>query len=537
MGCSASKSAPADGRSVAGDVLPSAPPAKIPRSAVDPLKDTYDALETLGTGGFSVVRRVRRRATGEAYAMKIIDVKDDGADDADDGAMASNKEKMSVSEIATEVDILRVLKSPTVLRLHEVFHYASHVYVVTEVLSGGAVLDAILRMKDERYTEAEAKVVIQRTLRGIDYMHKNFVLHRDLKLENLLLRSADDLASVVIADFGLARRCENTTGEGTLPHARGVDTAPVGTPVFAAPEVVEQRSYGAAIDMWSLGVIAYVLLTGAMPRSLWKSALKYGRVTEKDFGFDCFEWDSVSTLGREFVMSCLAFKPTHRLSASSALNHSWLKTVETVRPAPLRIKSKLRDVTKGMKLPLKRYAAGDLLVRQGARATDEVFLIKSGKVDVFVSPVDAAGNILRDQSVKVATREPGEFIGEMARGASMIAKTLSSKSDMTTEQRIAAVLRKGAPVRSRTGTAVTLKSWISARIYAKKWIGGRRNADLVAQDNVVCLVMGRNEMSWALASDPEVAAELAKDMNKRRQELDQAKSPKPVGSDAAKDEA
>jgi CRP-like cAMP-binding protein len=190
-----------------------------------------------------------------------------------------------------------------------------------------------------------------------------------------------------------------------------------------------------------------------------------------------------------------------------------------------------------MKLPLKRYAAGDLLIRQGARATDEVFLIKSGKVDVFVSPVDAAGNILRDQSVKVATREPGEFIGEMARGASMIAKTLSSKSDMTTEQRIAAVLRKGAPVRSRNGNAVTLKSWISARIYAKKWIGGRRNADLVAQDNVVCLVMGRNEMSWALASDPEVAAELAKDMNKRRQELDQAKSPKPVGSDAAKDEA
>jgi len=535
MGCSASKSPGHDDADAHGDALPSVPAAKIPRSSVDPLKESYDALEQLGTGGFSVVRRVRHRATGEAYAMKIIDVKDDEPSATDDAAAASNKEKMSASEIATEIDILRVLKSPTVLRLHEVFHYASHVYVVTEVLSGGAVLEAILRMKDERYTEAEAKVVIQRTLRGIDYMHKNFVLHRDLKLENLLLRSNDDLASVVIADFGLARRCENTTGAGTLPHARGVDTAPVGTPVFAAPEVVEQRSYGAAIDIWSLGVIAYVLLTGAMPRSLWKSALKYGRVTEKDFGFDCFEWDSVSTSGREFVMSCLAFKPTHRLSAASALNHPWLKTVETVRPAPLRIKSKLRDVTKGMKLPLKRYAAGDLLIRQGARATDEVFLIKSGKVDVFVSPTDAEGNVLRDNAVKVATREPGEFIGEMALGATIIAKSMSTKGGLSYNDRVAAVLRKGPPVHARRGKhdAITLKSWVSARIYAKKWIGGRRNADIVAQEDVVCLVMGRNEMTWALASDPEVAAELAKDMRKRRHELDQAKSSRSLGSEDA----
>ena len=198
MGCSASKSPGRDDAGAHGDTIPSVPAAKIPRSSVDPLKESYDALEQLGTGGFSVVRRVRHRATGEAYAMKIIDIKEDEPSATDDAAAASNKEKMSASEIATEIDILRVLKSPTVLRLHEVFHYASHVYVVTEVLSGGAVLEAILRMKDERYTEAEAKVVIQRTLRGIDYMHKNFVLHRDLKLENLLLRSTDDLASVVI---------------------------------------------------------------------------------------------------------------------------------------------------------------------------------------------------------------------------------------------------------------------------------------------------------------------------------------------------
>ena len=136
-----------------------------------------------------------------------------------------------------------MLKSPNVLRLKEVTWFGDNVYVVTELLRGGAVLDAILRMKDERYTEAEAKLVIKRTLLGIDFMHKNFVLHRDLKLENLLLRSSEDLNGVVIADFGLARRCQRPKGMAMLPHVKGIDTAPVGTPVFAAPEVVEQRSY------------------------------------------------------------------------------------------------------------------------------------------------------------------------------------------------------------------------------------------------------------------------------------------------------
>ena len=111
----------------------------------------------------------------------------------------------------SEIETLRSLKHDAILDLKEYFVAPpeSHVYVVTEMLHGGAVLDAILRMKDERYTEAEAKVVVQRTLRGIDYLHKNLVVHRDLKLENLMLKLEDDLSSVVIVDFGLAKRCRD----------------------------------------------------------------------------------------------------------------------------------------------------------------------------------------------------------------------------------------------------------------------------------------------------------------------------------------
>ena len=499
------------------ETLPSVPPMKMKRAQSDPM-DRYDDLESLGAGGFSVVRKVRDRQSAKTYAMKIISVKEGDANAPGDKD-EHGKERMSVHEVTSEIDILRVLTSPTMLRIEDCHWYGDKVYVVTEVLHGGAVLDAILRMKSERYTEAEAKMVVQRTAQGIDYMHKNFVLHRDLKLENLLLRSNDDLGSVVIADFGLARRCQNPEGLGSLPHTRGIDTAPVGTPVFAAPEVVEQKSYGGAIDMWSLGVITYVLLTGAMPRSLWKSALKYGRVTNRDFGFDCFEWDSVSETAREFVMSCLAYKPIHRLTAANCLKHPWLQRVESVRPAPLRIKSKLRDFAKGMKLPLRKYEAGDVLIRQGARATDEVFLIKSGGVKIVVSPVDEDGNILRDQGAQVAKREPGEFIGEMALGDQLIAKSKSnSASRVTIDKRIAEVLAKGPPRRKR-GEKLTLKSWVSARIVAKRWIGGRRNADVIAESDVQCLVMGRREMAWALASHPDVGSELQKSMRQRREEL------------------
>ena len=168
---------------------------------------------------------------------------------------------------------------------------------------------------------------------------------------------------------------------------------------------------------------------------------------------------------------------------------------------------------------MRKYEAGDILIHQGARATDEVFLIKSGSVKIVVSPVDADRNILRDQGAQVAKREPGEFIGEMALGDRLIAKSKSASSSRAMiDKRIAEVLAKGPPKREK-GEKFTLKSWVSARMVAKKWIGGRRNADVIAQTEVQCLVMGRREMAWAIASDPDVGSELQKSMRQRRHEL------------------
>ena len=434
------------------------------------------------------------------------------------------KEIMTIKEVMSEIQTLRKLNHPSILNLKEYYvtEAENHVYVITEVLYGGAVLDAILKMKDERYTEAEAKVVVRQTLEGIDYMHSHLVIHRDLKLENLLLKQQDDLSSVVIADFGLAKRCREKTTSSTrlvkdgeyLPHAKGVDDSAVGTPVYAAPEVVEQKSYGAAVDMWSLGVIVYILVTGAMPRDLWKAALKYGKVTKEDFGFDCYEWDDVSAHARDFVVKTLVYNPKNRMSARDALNHPWMKHVTNVRPAPLRIKSKLRDFAKGMKLPLRRYAPGEYLIKQGERASDEVFLIKSGKVDIIVHDRETG------EPVKVATREVGEFVGEIAAATALLEKSPSGKGKGP-EDAAAAGPRKSISEPDKEflegGRAKsTFAGAISARIAGKKWVGQRRTADVVAATKVECLVLGKKEMQWAITHDEAIKSELEKDIRRRR---------------------
>ena len=159
---------------------------------------------------------------------------------------------MSVKEVMSEIETLRNLKNDAILNLIEyyVVEEESHVYVITEILYGGAVLDAILKMKDERYTEAEAKVVVQRTLVGIEYMHTNLVVHRDLKLENLLLSRDDDLSSVIIVDFGLAKRCRDKSRCRT---PRAWTTAP-----WARPCTPRRKSWNKSrtAPRWTCGASA-----------------------------------------------------------------------------------------------------------------------------------------------------------------------------------------------------------------------------------------------------------------------------------------
>ena len=235
-------------------------------------------------------------------------------------------------------------------------------------------------------------------------------------------------------------------------------------------------------------------------------------MTKEDFGFDCYEWDDVSTHARDFVLKTLAYNPKARMSSREALNHPWMKDVTNVRPAPLRIKSKLRDFAKGMKLPLRRYAPGEFLIKQGERAGDEVFLIKSGSVDIIVNDRETG------EPVKVATREVGEFVGEIAAASALLQKSPSATKDKPKAAPAAAAAENESDKQFLEGGRAksTFAGAISARIAGKKWVGQRRTADVVAATKVECLVLGKKEMQWAITHDEAIKSELEKDIRRRR---------------------
>ena len=225
-----------------------------------------------------------------------------------------------------------------------------------------------------------------------------------------------------------------------------------------------------------------------MPRDLWKSALKYVYASSRRILIRLHEWDTVSSKARDFVQGCLTYRPGNRLSAADALHHPWMKHVSNVKPEPLRIKSK--SISQGYEAPMRTYQPGEFLIRQGERAKDEVFLIKSGKVDIVVEDNDTG------ESVKVAMRETGEFVGEMSVGTEL----LNSESRKRDESKKAAGA-KGASSRGGGDPDQPMSAFqatLAARIAAKKWIGKRRTADVVAATKVECLVLGRKEMCRAI---------------------------------------
>ena len=253
-------------------------------------------------------------------------------------------------------------------------------------------------------------------------MYAHPVVHRDLKLENLLLSRDDDLSSVIIVDFGLAKRCRDKSGgQAALPHAKGVDDSAVGTPVYAAPEVVEQKSYGAAVDR-SLGA------DRAHPRGRARDASGLVEVrAEARQGHGGRLRLRLLRVGHGVLQGARLCARVPRQPGEAPLGEGragapWMKHVSNVRPEPLRTQEQAAGLREGHEAPhahVRGWGSPDPAGR--ARDGHEVFLIKKGVVDIIVKDKDTG------EDVKVATREAGEFVGEMS-VASQLLHSTSNKS-------------------------------------------------------------------------------------------------------------
>uniref|UniRef100_M1A7H7 CBL-interacting serine/threonine-protein kinase n=1 Tax=Solanum tuberosum TaxID=4113 RepID=M1A7H7_SOLTU len=255
----------------------------------------YEVGRTIGEGTFAKVKFAQNTETGESVAMKVLD------------RSTIIKHKM-VDQIKQEISIMKLVRHPYVVRLHEVIATRTKIYIILEFITGGELFDKIVH--HGRLSEAESRRYFQQLIDGVDYCHIKGVYHRDLKPENLLLDSQGNLK---ISDFGLSA----SPGEGV-----NILKTTCGTPNYVAPEVLSHKGYdGAVADIWSCGVILYVLMAGYLPFDEVDLTTLYAKIDKADFS--CPSWFPVGA--KSLIHRILDPNPQTRIRIEEIRNDEWFK--------------------------------------------------------------------------------------------------------------------------------------------------------------------------------------------------------------------
>jgi calcium/calmodulin-dependent protein kinase I len=233
--------------------------------------------------------------------------------------------------LSNEVEILIKIDHRNVIKLLDLFDTADYLYLVMELVTGGELFDRIVER--ESYSEADAKEVMRQLLNAIKYIHANDIVHRDLKPENLLLETEDNDVNIKLSDFGLSKIYDN---EFLMKTA-------CGTPGYVAPEILSANPYGPAVDMWSAGVICYILLCGYPPFYNDNDAILFESILNAKYQFHSPYWDQISKPAKDLIRALLVVDPQARLNATQALEMEWfsISTSSSEQPLPHQLKEKL----------------------------------------------------------------------------------------------------------------------------------------------------------------------------------------------------
>jgi len=256
------------------------------------------------------------------YAMKSIH-------------LSSAQDDNFVMELQNEIDILQKLDHPHIVKPMETFQYQSQIYIIMEVCSGGDLYSR------DPYSEEETARIIHSVLSAVSYMHSCGVAHRDLKYENILFVNDSAKSPIKLIDFGLSKiygsPCNNNTSGSTKQHSSTMSEG-VGTIYTMAPEVL-RGSYTKQADVWSIGVIAYMLLSSQMPFHGRTRTHIVEQILGGDYDFRGRRWKAISEAAKDFVCDLLVVDPHKRLDTDHALSCLWLndkRFVATIRdPHPL----------------------------------------------------------------------------------------------------------------------------------------------------------------------------------------------------------
>ena len=268
----------------------------------DLCKVHYKLGRVLGSGSFATVKRAVSKKDQSVWAVKIIRK-----------IALNNEDKESLRKEVEIMEKLAQMEHPNIVQLREVFDADENFYMIMELCTGGEVFDRVV--EKERYSEAEARVAVEQIGEALRVCHSLGVVHRDLKPENLLYVSPDS-DRIKLADFGLAN---------ILTPDAALETA-CGTPGYVAPEILWGGGYDKQVDVWSLGVITYILLCGFPPFYDENQNKLFKKIRNGDYSFPSPYWDQVSGEAKTFVGTMLCVDPVKRLTAEKIVDDPWIKT-------------------------------------------------------------------------------------------------------------------------------------------------------------------------------------------------------------------
>ena len=263
--------------------------------------DKYDVIKELGTGSYGKVYLVKNKATGEERACKQL-IK----------SKIHDQEKFS-----TEISIMAKADHPNIIKLYEIFEDPRHVYLIMEQCKGGELFDRIIARVEsgQMYTEKQAANIFKQIMYAISYCHDQKICHRDMKAENVLFLGKEDDSPIKVIDFGLSKIFK----EGDKIKKM---TTRVGTAYYVSPEVLK-GNYDERCDIWSCGVLLYILLSGNPPFNGATDMDIYKAVARKKYSFPDPEWTYISREAKDLISKMIC-DPDKRLTAQQVLQHPWI---------------------------------------------------------------------------------------------------------------------------------------------------------------------------------------------------------------------
>ena len=353
----------------------------------------YILGKTLGKGDFSHVRLAIHKDTKQDRAVKII-----------------QKKKVDMKRLLAEISIVSKLSHPSIMEVYEVFEDTKKVYIVSEYCKGGELFDII--SKKRNFSEKEACIIMEQLLSGICYSHKNGIVHRDLKPENILLEDKSRNLEIKIVDWGYATQMKQRE---RLHEMDGIS-------YYIAPEVLE-GDYDEKCDIWSCGVILYILLCGYAPFYGENDKEIYNQVLKGEYDFPKEEWQNVSEEAKNLVQKMLEKDTKKRITALDALQDKWFKINKQKKTSnKLLAKNVLKNMKKFKKNKKFEKATMSFIVNQlvlkeerkdlekqfkewdkngdGVLSRDEIIegykktygFVDEGEIDNMISSIDLDGN-------------------------------------------------------------------------------------------------------------------------------------------------